>query len=251
VTLEQVPDVLPYWKMVGGLLAEAGYSWWAGVLEAERYGVPQTRERAILIARRDGLPALPPEPTHRRYVKGKDNDPHDTLFGDGLLPWVSMAEALGWGDVTVNTRGVRQTPGGNEFTADAPSWALTEKARSWQYRANTMPNAAVRELGEPAPTMAFGHDAASAAWVHSRPATTIVGSYRPDIVAGPGFRHAGDGPRQDAPGSIRVTVHEAALLQTFPADYPWQGSRTKQFQQVGNAIPPMLARAILRTVIAA
>lgn len=77
------------------------------------------------------------------------------------------------------------------------------------------------------------------AWVYDRPSPTIVGSFHPDVVAAPGYRTKVS--RQNAKGSVRVTVQEAAVLQSFPADYPWQGSKTKQYQQVGNAIPPGLA----------
>lgn len=98
VACEQVPAVLPLWEQFARIWRKAGYSAWAGVLDAECFGVPQTRDRAILMATLDG-PCHPPEPTHQRYVPGEaqwDGPRHD-LFGTERLPWVSMAEALGWG----------------------------------------------------------------------------------------------------------------------------------------------------------
>ncbi len=89
IVLEQVPAVLPVWDAVGEALASVGYKSDCGILHTEMFGVPQTRRRAILIARRDRKPSLP-TPTHQLYRKGLPANQTDLA----LLPWETMGRAV-------------------------------------------------------------------------------------------------------------------------------------------------------------
>jgi len=89
IVLEQVPAVLAVWDAYADVLCAEGYNVAVGVLHTEQYGVPQTRRRAVLVARLAGLVALP-QPTRRPYRRGVAQD-----AGDGrLAPWLSMADVL-------------------------------------------------------------------------------------------------------------------------------------------------------------
>lgn len=220
ISMEQVRAVLPIWDAYAEALELIdGYSAWTALLSAEQYGLPQTRIRAWLGASRD-RPCEPPPPTHSKY-----HNRNPTKLDEGVLPWVSMAEAL----VEYRARDLIDA-------TERPALALTEKARSMDVFTDQ------------------GMDEAD--WTRRRPATTVMGDPR---IWPPGHKvNQADRDRDpnaderygDRAGkrARKISIEEAAILQGFPADYPFQGTKTSKFRQVGNAVPPPVAEVVLRSL---
>lgn len=245
VALEQVPGALPVFEVYAAALRELGFSAVCTVINAADYGVPQTRERAFVLASRVRKVTVP-EPTH-----AKGGEPL-TLFGPGRLPWFPMAAALGWG-----------APADVAYGDHPGAWAATRPATTiagdprlappihhdhrGMHGTGTLDSAAVRAWLE---ERLNAGTVADAAWAEARPATTVVGSFAPDVIAAPGYRRKGDPPRQYTPGSLRITEAEGARLQGFPADYRWEGrTKGKRWEQIGNVVCPPVARRVVAEVL--
>lgn len=260
VVLEQVPPVLPVWERYAEVMRRWGYSVWTGNLQAEQYGVPQTRKRAILIARADGIEAAPPAPTHSRYYS---RDPQ--RLDEGVLPWVSMAEALGWGMTARPMVTAGNAIGRAEGIGGSGGKAAINREKAggrWSVRTS---------MGTP---KVDGRNGSHELDPELRPMHTVTGKVGEARVMRSNYGTGGDpaarGERAgDEPSatvtskadrnkwegegasveSTRVTVAEAAALQSYPEGFEWAGTKTKQFLQIGNAVPPLLAEAILREVL--
>ncbi|MFD9077938.1 DNA cytosine methyltransferase [Streptomyces erythrochromogenes] len=232
IVLEQVREVEALWAHYAKVLEETGlpdgtkYKVVVDVLDTETYGVPQTRSRAVLIARREGLgePSLP-SPTHFSYEakewnrrNGKnehdhaadqihqatlyegtkpETDEHRAASGEVREPWISMGAAL--------ANHGRRTPFLVRSNYGSSSHPGRRGVRSDQ-----------------------------------QPAFTVTGKISRFVV----FQHLDDDTVYEG---ARFSMNEAGLLQSFPPDYPWSG--TAQAQQVGNAVPPLFGAHLLSAAL--
>jgi DNA (cytosine-5)-methyltransferase 1 len=144
-----------------------------------------------------------------------------------------------------------------ERPVDQPAPTLDSKVGSaWtlnrRQQTNGVPVRNVPDI-EPAPTLT-GIAGSKGQWVWERPATTVAGD--PRITARCHHDHGTQGADAKTTAQVRagdyegtepvkLTIAEALALQSFPPGYPVQGTKTAQFRQVGDAVPPLLAAHIL------
>ncbi|MFE7411031.1 DNA cytosine methyltransferase [Streptomyces laurentii] len=224
IVLEQVPAVLPLWHVYAELL-RSGEGRLGGVkyeadcweLKTEQFGVPQTRTRAVLVARLVGSGTVErPEESHLPFDvrRGRGNAAQVRLptDSDAKRRWLSMAEALdaasALDDSSIDTSRLR-TKGKTKFFVVS------------NYGSNGNPKNRGRRLS-------------------SEPAFTVTGKISRNKV----YKSGSD---YEAQRSDRFTIAEAGVLQTFPHNFPWSGN--DQAQQVGNAVPPRLGMHVLSSAL--
>jgi DNA (cytosine-5)-methyltransferase 1 len=180
------------------------------VLQAADYGVPQNRQRLFIAGAREGVRFSWPAPTH----------------GPGRRrPYVPAGSVIG-------------AEGKGEPNPSIVTYASNPSLRPDPYHGQVY-NGGGRpiDLAKPAPTMLASMGGNKTPWVDTE---AVVHQYHAQLMGG-GQPRAGR-----VPGARRITVAEAAALQTFPSEAHFAGSRSSQYRQVGNAVPPLLAQAVAR-----
>ena len=201
-----------------------------GVLNAADYGVPQVRHRGILVAVRDcrdGLPWPPPP------VRGP-NSP-------GGRPYATVRDAIG--DLPPRTRGTEP-----RFTDDGQHLHFGRRPLPMsleRYRA-------IPPGGNRFDLMRNRPDITPPCWANKPTGTTdVMGRLwwdRPSATIRTEFFKPEKG-RYLHPTEDRVISHrEGARLQSFPDWYLFEGTKIEIARQIGNAVPPLLGRAIARYV---
>jgi DNA (cytosine-5)-methyltransferase 1 len=216
--MENVPGLLTqrnilYTKKVIAQLEDVGYSVSYKKLIASHYGVPQDRERVFVVGTRRGEVFLFPKPTH----------------GPGSTrSFVSAGEAL------------------QNVPECQPNMAIVTYAKKPILRRSPWAGMLVNGQGRPINL--------------AEPSLTIpatAGGNRTHIIDPHGVLLAyhrylieGGQPRSGlVEGVRRLNLRECARLQSFPDDFVFAGAKTKQFTQVGNAVPPLLAAVIGRALM--
>ena len=224
------------------------------LLNAVNYGVPQMRERLIIIGVKKDIDYDVSEiyklikKTH--YTPGKEKKTlnkfvtvHEAIFDlPKLLPGegteiIEFKENC-WNDYIKKIRKkdfnkLYNHVARNHNDKDRERYKILRENNGWQ----------LKDLQKIRPDLVH-HDPKHfgnryTVQVKNMPGRTIVAHLYKD---GNLFIHP------DSSQERTFTVREAARIQSFPDDFFFEGARTSQFKQVGNAVPPLLARACAKAI---
>lgn len=218
-------------KNIQAQFAELGYELKYQVLDAVDFGVPQHRERVILVGYLGKNPFEFPLPTH----------------GEGLRPYVTLREAIG--DLPVLQSGESKFEYQNEITNEFLQFVRASGCNLTEHTAPKNGEHLIRimqalkdgqckdDLPEDIrPKSGYGNTYAKLWW--DRPSTTITRNFA--CPSSSRCIHPRD--------SRAMSIREGARLQSFPDDYQFYGSDGMKRLEIGNAVPPLLSMATANKV---
>ena len=234
-------------KEINAELCTIGYEVDHRILRAERYGVPQERRRIFFVGSRIG-PVLWPTPTHgvlenlsssplKPYVTVNDAilDLPPLKVGEGaenIVPYASDASGEYQRRMRKGSRGVANHVAPSLGNINMQRMKHIPQGGSWRDVPFSLLPAGMKRANRSDHTKRYGR-------LHPEGlASTIL--TKCDLHWG-AYIH----PVQDRTLSVR----EAARFQSFPDRFRFVGSRGEQYRQVGNAVPPILAEAVAKSVL--
>jgi len=226
------------------------------VLNSCDYGVPQIRKRVILVGVRKDIDVDPSE-VYKNIEKTHNNPDSSILDKSHKKDYVTVKDAIGdmpfimpgegkklinhniveWNDYLSKVRSTKDSK-----LRDHVARTHNDRDRS-RYREMSKNTWTFKELLENKPDLnhikqrVFGNSYVVQFW--DKPARTIIAHLYKD---GNQFIHP------DYKQERTLTAREAARLQSFPDDFIFEGSRTQQYKQIGNAVPPIMAEAIAKSI---
>ncbi|PCH93858.1 MAG: DNA (cytosine-5-)-methyltransferase [Gammaproteobacteria bacterium] len=226
---------------------QMGYKFDWRILNTANYGVPQKRERFILIGTRDGGKISFPTPTHSfkgKSIGVKQKERH-VLAGTNLPPAVTLDEAIGdlpfiessmasseYGEMPLNEYQQEMRKNSNILTMHEAANHSKKMLEIISYSGSNI-NCIPKNL------ITSGFSSCYSRLNPNEPATTLTVKFQ--SPASSKCIH----PFQDR----ALTAREGARIQSFNDTYKFNGSKTNIISMLGNAVPPLLGKAIASSVI--
>lgn len=243
VLVENVPD-LPRWDDGAVLVAfyeslmDLGYQVEAQILDGYRYGVPQHRQRLILIGTQEGVPRWPEPSADRVNLR-------DAIGDLPIIPRAQRSETLPYDPRRITSSFQREMRAGTEGTEDElVTWEhICRDVRPDDLQAFALMEAGQTYIDLPKHLQRYRDDVFTDKYkrlVWNELSRTITAHIAKD---GYWYIH----PAQHRTLSVR----EAARVQTFPDQFRFAGTPTYRYRQIGNAVPVRLGRAVGAAVRAA